>query len=59
MVSEKTVINRLNPYCSGIWSRRTTLPEGFSFKFGLNPYCSGIWSRSVSVERQTLAFWVS
>ena len=35
----------LNPYCSGIWSRRLFVEELTKMKNGLNPYCSGIWSR--------------
>ena len=38
---------RLNPYCSGRWSRTngyTEVPS--SLKISLNPYCSGRWSRT-------------
>ena len=38
---------RLNPYCSGRWSRTMSqISVGRNDDVRLNPYCSGRWSRT-------------
>ena len=45
--SFKNCHNRLNPYCSGRWSRTSHIAQRFSRqRKGLNPCCSGRWSRT-------------
>ena len=42
----KLIVNCLNPYCSGRWSRTRTHQLGIELTPCLNPYCSGRWSRT-------------
>ena len=45
---------RLNPYCSGRWSRTMFGQDVFTPQTRcLNPYCSGRWSRTVSIRFTT------
>ena len=40
-------VSRLNPYCSGRWSRTESYGTPIvSEVASLNPYCSGRWSRT-------------
>ena len=45
--------NRLNPYCSGQWSRTIMKTTILSASVSLNPYCSGQWSRTYRMRNYT------